>query len=174
MKYVSIDIETTGLNPETCQIIEFGAVAESPQHRGIFHRLIRHSIYQGEPYAFSMHPKIFKELADGKGITPEELAPTFHRFLRGCGFSGKINVAGKNFASFDAHFLSKLPYWNELIKIRHCILDPTMLYMYPEDETLPDMQTCLDRAGIKKRVTHDAIDDALDVVALIDWATNAN
>ena len=26
MKYFSIDIETTGLNPETCQVIEFGAV----------------------------------------------------------------------------------------------------------------------------------------------------
>ena len=83
MRYVSIDIETTGLNPETCQIIEFGAVIDNDTNDEFptFHRYIKHHSYQGEPRALSMHARIFRALADGEGICPNSLARQFFEFL---------------------------------------------------------------------------------------------
>jgi len=68
LPYVSIDIETTGLVAETCQILEVGAVfddwskpvAELPK----FHRIITHQAIVGQPYALSMHPHLLRLIAE--------------------------------------------------------------------------------------------------------------
>ena len=39
-----------------------------------------------------------------------------------------------------------------------------------EDERLPDLLTCKERAGIKGKVTHKAIEDAWDVIELLRYA----
>lgn len=74
MKYVVIDIETTGVpgkdgNLEDLQIIEFGAVIEDtnnllplddlPQ----YNRIIRHEQYKGGAFAINMNARIFEILA---------------------------------------------------------------------------------------------------------------
>ena len=57
MKYVSIDIETTGLDPETCQILQVGAVIEDTQNLlpleelPKFNCIVEHPAYTGSPYA---------------------------------------------------------------------------------------------------------------------------
>lgn len=168
MKYISIDIETTGLDPETCQIIEFAAIVNNDTDEyPTFHRYIKHPLYYGKPYALSMHPRIFKELAKGKGIWPGQLAFEFSMFLKENGFDDRITVAGKNFAAFDVKFLEELRDWKKLIKIRHRVLDPAILYMRPEDKVPPNMSTCLERAGLGE-VSHTAVGDAMDVIHLIE------
>ena len=94
MKYVSIDLETTGLDPETCDIIEIGAVIDDLEARGEqgearlpikdlpkFHAYVVKESYQGEPYALSMHPKIFKRIATKEDgylyLQPEEVGKVF-------------------------------------------------------------------------------------------------
>ena len=39
MKYISIDIETTGLDPENCQILSIGAVIEDTLNQLPFEEL---------------------------------------------------------------------------------------------------------------------------------------
>jgi hypothetical protein len=75
MKYVSIDIETTGIDKDWCDIIEFGAILEDTEnHKSYeqapqFHRYLkppRPEGYRGELYAINMHCEsgsgIWKEL----------------------------------------------------------------------------------------------------------------
>jgi DNA polymerase III epsilon subunit-like protein len=78
-----------------------------------------------------------------------------------------INIAGKNFASFDLLFLRQDNSFDYYIKYRHRFLDPAILYWRPGDDTLPDTETCMKRAGIEGKVAHDAIEDAIVVVKLI-------
>ena len=51
LSYVSIDIETTGLDPETCQILEIGAVwddwTKPIDQLPVYHRLVYHKEYRG-------------------------------------------------------------------------------------------------------------------------------
>lgn len=73
MRYLSIDIETTGINKDFCDIIEFGAILEDTndpkpyEECPKFHRYLKPSRpegYQGELYAINMHCEsgIWKEL----------------------------------------------------------------------------------------------------------------
>jgi len=84
-----------------------------------------------------------------------------------------ITVAGKNFATFDKLFLEKLSGWTNKIQIRQRIIDPSILLMdWQVDKSLPNLQTCMDRCQLSGEVTHDALQDALDVVRVIRTATN--
>lgn len=184
MKYLSIDIETTGLNNEICSIIEFAAVAddlriqEPIENLPKFHTYILQDYYVGEPYALGMHAEIFKKITNWKKIpdnfcTLSELFPRLHTFLTTCcnykpsDNPIKINVTGKNFGMFDSKFLEKLPNAN-LIKINHRVLDPGSLYFDPtQDDELPNTETCLKRANIDAKVYHTALEDAINVINLV-------
>ncbi|MEI8270822.1 MAG: hypothetical protein WCG45_05660, partial [bacterium] len=73
----------------------------------------------------------------------------------------------KNIASFDMKFLNKkIKKWGGLY-FRNRTMDPAILYWQKGDKELPDMKTCFERAGIRKEVTHDACEDALDIIRLI-------
>jgi len=171
--YVSIDIETTGLDPRTCQILEFAAIiddnSESFGDLPVFHRYIKHDVVRGEYRALIMNQRILEALAQGEGIASWELARQFKAFLELHNLDGKIIVAGKNYAGFDAHFLNDLSDWDELIKTHHRVLDPAMLYWRPKYDgfMLPDTQTCMSRAGISGKVLHMASSDALVIIKLL-------
>ena len=79
-----------------------------------------------------------------------------------------LTVAGKNFATFDKLFLEKLPRWKQVFKIRQRIIDPTILFTdWKNDTDLPNLSTCKKRAGLDEFVSHDAVQDAFDVVELL-------
>jgi hypothetical protein len=83
-----------------------------------------------------------------------------------------INVAGKNFASFDKQFLQKLPNWNSVINVRSRIIDPAILCVdWENDSSLPNLETCMQRSHVEGTVTHDALQDAVDVVRTIRGIT---
>ena len=199
MKYLSIDIETTGLNPETCDILQFAAVLDDtsnpkpiedlPRFEAIF---IQES-YKGDPFALSMHSEIFKKIAIARKknleycpdnnihfMTIDHLPIALYHFLfkNYCSFLKNrgeeeitvlyINIAGKNVSSFDIPFLNaKIKDWKGLRFLNRSI-DPAILYFDLEnDVSLPDMKTCMQRAGIDGEVAHTAMEDALVVVKLL-------
>lgn len=82
----------------------------------------------------------------------------------------KITVAGKNAASFDLPFLRHRAALDAHMEIRHRVLDVTSMYYQPGDEWLPDLNTCLARAGINKQTAHGALADAYLVVQLVTKA----
>lgn len=180
INYVSIDLETTGLNPDYCQILEFGAIIDNGENihdLPFFAAYIINDPIVGQPFALQMNQQILKNIAlrsttwSHNYLYPKELAPRFHDFLKGHGYTRdtKITVAGKNFAGFDDRFLSKLPNWTKHIRTRQRVLDPGPLYWKPKTDgfVLPDLQECMRRADIKGEVQHNAIDDAMVVVKLI-------
>lgn len=78
-----------------------------------------------------------------------------------------FNAAGKNFANFDNKFLERLPRWKQCLKARGRTLDPSVLYIdWKNDESAPGLGLCKERAGLGGVVTHNAIEDAMDVVML--------
>lgn len=174
MPYLSIDIETTGLNPDTCQILEIGVVwddwirpiAELPTYR----RLVIHDEYRGNPYALALNAALLKQLAGPRQpwfLKEEEVGEDMAAWLKSCGWDGKnMTPAGKNFASFDRQFLKRLPGFEKSVGLHHRTLDPAILYWQPDDEKLPDSKTCYQRAGMDEEVAHTAVEDALGVVRL--------
>jgi DNA polymerase III epsilon subunit-like protein len=220
MKYVSIDIETTGLDPENDQVLSIGAIIEDTNNPlkfediPKFHGVIKRNSIKGGLYAINLNRDLLETLnqymtakdQDEKNdivqmtgmqfYEEDEIVEEFYYWLVsndlvdlskviGHGyvttFTGKmvpaitrntrpiqINTAGKNFATFDKLFLERLPRWKQLIKVRQRIIDPSVLYVdWANDESLPSMSECKVRAGLDGHVSHNALEDAWDVVMLI-------
>jgi len=182
MKYVSIDIETTGLQTETCDIIEFGAVMDDLNDPRplcklpVFHCYFTKENFNGNPYALSMHPKIFRRIANKEGsysyLNATKFGYVFKKFLTQRGYEEEngrvyINAAGKNFGSMDLQFLNAKTDLNNHVKIRHRILDPGSMFATPEDADVPGTRECLIRSGYSPNITHTAVADAVDVIKMV-------
>jgi oligoribonuclease len=221
MKYVSIDIETTGLDPENDQVLSIGAIIEDTNNSLFyeeipkFHGVIKRNSIKGGLYAINLNRELLGtlnhymtakdqdekndivQMTGMKFYDEDEIVQEFYYWLASNGIvdlskaighgyvttsSGKtlipaitrsteavhINVAGKNFGTFDKLFLERLPRWKQLIKVRQRIIDPSVLYVdWSNDESLPSMSECKVRAGLDGHVSHNALEDAWDVVKLI-------
>lgn len=220
MIYVSVDIETTGLNPEKCQILSIGAVVENTnnllplEELPTFHCAILHNEIHGELFALNMNKDLMSKIVEyqtAKGEAAKEAVEKkynmifrkekdavveFWKFLirskviefdleldrhiqwdveNECSYPligpntpvSHITVAGKN-VQFDLSFLVRLPRWKQLLKVRQRVIDPTVYYTdWQNDEALPNLSTCKTRAGFDGHVSHDAVDDSLDIIKLI-------
>lgn len=115
---MSIDIETTALEPDDGQIIEFAAVIDdlkTPiQKLPTFRRLIRpdDGVFMGTPGTLVMNAEILREIGEQmKHPDPlvscliRELVPAFRAFLKFHLGDLPLVIAGKNFGGFDAKFL---------------------------------------------------------------------
>lgn len=218
MKYISIDVETTGLEKDRYQILSIGAILEDTEKKlGFeeipkFHAAILHNEITGSPFAINMNKDLIEaivqyqtaETQDEKNdlvqmtgmqfYKEDQVVEGFYRWLcdndlvdykftdmmvrieNGKSYPAltsktkpvSINVAGKNFASFDKLFLERLPRWQQVIRIRQRIIDPSVIFTnWKDDQTLPNLQTCKERAKIEGIVTHNALEDAWDVIKLL-------
>lgn len=158
-------------------MLEVGAVIEDwktpVEHLPRFHCYVVHDRLQGEAYAFSMHAVILRRIAKQEApylyLKPHEVTRYLSDFLMAHGHDPmKMTAGGKNFASFDLNFLRLLPNYTTILRFKHRHADPAALYWNPEtDDALPDMKTCLERAGIKEEVLHTAVEDAQQVIKLL-------
>jgi hypothetical protein len=217
MIYVSIDIETTGLDPLSNNVLSIGAIIEDTSKKlpynecPKFNAIVLNKQLQGSPRAVTMNKEVISMIGDYlegtdevrtilnnnsgyKFYEEEEVVKEFYRFLFANGFAyelgpgdfantihnveypaigGKtkpitINVAGKNFGTFDKLFLLELPWWQKLIRTRQRILDPAILMVdWVNDTSLPNLMTCKERADIQGVVTHNALEDAWDVIEVL-------
>jgi oligoribonuclease len=220
MKYISIDIETTGLDADLNQILSIGAVIEDTlnplpfEELPKFHAVIKRESVYGSIFALNLNKDLIQAMKDYSESKTDELkqeveesfgAKFYHEdevvealyqfcFRNGLvdldpNFLNKqmkivdgipypilgsnmvktyLNCAGKNFAGFDKKFLEKLPRWKQVFSIRSRVLDPGILFVdWINDESIPSLDQCKQRAGIDGVVTHNALEDAMDVVMLI-------
>jgi len=221
MIYLSIDLETTGLEKDKYQILSFGAILEDTEKKlpydeiPKFHAAILHNEITGSPFAMNMNKKIIEAIVQYQTAKDQDekndivqmtgmqfyresdLVEGFYRWLYDNGVvefnpdmlngqmvkleNGKtypmitsktkpvtINVAGKNFASFDKHFVDRLPRWQQLIRIRQRIIDPAVIFTdWKNDKALPALYDCKTRAKVEGVVTHDALEDSWDVIQLL-------
>ena len=209
MKYLSIDIETSGLDPENNQILSIGAIVEDTDNKlsfdeiPKFHVCILADQLIGSPFALQMNRELIESMVhyqtaedqDEKNdlvnmtgmifLHKEDVVTLFYNFLYKNGFVKSdetdnftgltskmkpvtINVAGKNFGTFDKLFLERLPRWKQAIRIRQRIIDPSILFIdWKTDNAMPSLNTCKVRAKLDGVVTHNAIEDAWDVIQLL-------
>jgi len=217
MKYISIDIETTGLNSENNTILSIGAIIEDTTNKLPFEEvpkfnvaILQHQI-TGSPRAITMNKEVIQligEYLEGdmelrnlynqnsgyKFVDEVDVAKEFFDFLWSnqigyeldfnktvrmidkkafpmFGSNTKpilINVAGKNFGTFDKLFLEKLPWWKKLIQPKQRIIDPAILCCdWYNDFALPSLTQCKERLEITGEVTHNALEDAWDVIQVL-------
>lgn len=184
IKYFSIDCETSGLDPNTCQILQFSAIYEDPKlclpfdKIPKFNRFIKHENYYGQDYALWLNSEILLRLSKYKNSWTDEekekseivtsykdLLDDFERFVR---FNTNefgnanvyINAAGKNFGTFDLQFINNAIKTFSTpeeykIKFRHKIIDPAILYVDDDDKSLPGLDKCLQRASITRETHKD-------------------
>jgi oligoribonuclease len=179
MKIISLDIETTGLDPQAHDVIEIGAVAYDTDTPDVptkalptFHAYIDRKVYAGTPYALAMHGKIFQALVDGKGMPPGRATMEFRNWLDQVSpNTHKLTVVGKNAAGFDIPFLQADALLAGMTdRFSYAVLDPGSWFFNPQvDQRVPSLSTCLKRAGFPDVVTHTAVEDAQQVVDLVRY-----
>lgn len=189
MIYISCDLETTGLSSDSCSIIAFGAAIEDTSKKlpldeiPTFHRYLTkdiddpRAIIQGEPFGLAMNKDILHAIAtrnaDVKIIEEDTLEDDFWCWLVENGMKADskgvihITIAGKNFGSCDYQFIKKLN-WGERIVIRHRMIDAgTAMIDWEKDSVVPGLEKCKERAGYLRAVSHDAVEDSLDVIKVL-------
>lgn len=169
LKFLSLDIETTGLDHNNCQILSIGAVMNNGTDT--YYKQVVHDTYHGEIYALNLNKQLLTDIFENKdnnNIHIDNLVDDFKAWLyQHYSEDEKITVAGKNYSGFDKRFLEKLEGWNT-INFSYKVIDPSILYVdWNTDSELPSLDECLKRANINKTVSHNALDDAMDVVNLI-------
>ena len=222
MKFISIDTETTGLNPETCQLLSFGAIIEDTEKKLPFDQIPKfhcailrgeRDILQGELFALNMNKNLIESITQYsiaktqeeknaiiqktgmQFLREEEVVKAFFHFLIDHGaiapehdysktveiINGKtypilgtkmkpfhLNIAGKNFHAGDQAYIERLPRWKQVFRIRNRHIDPSVLFVdWKNDESMPSLGVCKERAKIEGIVTHDALEDAWDVIQLL-------
>lgn len=219
MIYVSIDIETTGLDNDNSQTLSIGLVVEDTNNLKPFDELPKLEIaiirerLEGEIFALNMNKDLISDILSYKlAKTSEECRQIvlktgreylyeedvakriFHFLYDNKALDGKLdptdhvevvngktypaltskmkpfyfNAAGKNFANFDNKFLERLPRWKQCLRARGRTIDPSILFVdWVNDEAIPGLSLCKERAHLDPHVTHNAIDDAMDIVKLL-------
>ena len=74
-----------------------------------------------------------------------------------------ILPAGKNFSSFDLHFLYRLPHFKGLLGFPTRAIDVGNMYLLPSDVKPPSLTECAKRAGLDMKVNHRS-DNEVDMV----------
>lgn len=198
MRYVSIDLETTGLDPTQDQVLQVALVIEDTSKPEVpveqlpyFECLVSYPEYRGSAFALALNAEILSALAAPPLAPPYVKEPVEgHRTtLRGreiqvfgsafCAMlpwwesealtflelylgTGKLNVAGKNAAGFDLRFLRQLHK-----RFRHRVIDPGSVFFDDSLECLSFLDELKQRLGLVGAVSHDALDDARDVIRVL-------
>lgn len=178
MRYLSLDIETSSLTPSNGQILSIGAVIVDTETDyfannlpAFYKEVCLEKGLQGEPIAIKINKDLITRnlvREDNKVQVEDEeaLLLEFGLFIKNYFGEDKVTVAGKNVQGFDIPFIKdKLGlYGLDFYNFHHRVLDIGSLFYLPSDTNIPDLKTCLQRAGITKEIAHNALEDAVDVV----------
>lgn len=189
MKAVSIDVETTGLDPESDMTLSVAAIVfdttenDAPiEELPTFHAIFQHPRIVGDIKALVMNEKLIRRISnsfdndDPDVYPPEKIAELLGEFLvknqlvpyRVRDNTPIITGAGKNFGGFDRRFIAKWFPYTGLFDYR--VLDPASLYFDPlHDERLPSLSQCAIKARAKRLVNHDAVNDAQLVIEVLRY-----
>jgi hypothetical protein len=180
MKYVSLDLETTCIydkSPKNILMVSMVVEDTTPPMKALdelphFTCFVNYETISGEPFALAMNSWILNYIS-GRNKNPPPY-PVYNggtwidpanQFLN-AHFTkefGKIPVAGKNVASFDLQFLP------EVLQKRfmHRTIDPTSVFIDFNQQRPPSLEDVKKSLGLDAEVSHDAREDALDVIKVL-------
>jgi hypothetical protein len=166
--YLSLDIETTGLDREKSHVLQLAAVYDNGKpldELPTFNKVIRWPVIShGEEYAMNLNRHLLERAFKKQDVVSiEEARVAFQSWLSGLGT--KFWPAGKNVQGFDLPILKNSVNNFDGRYFYHRCLDPGS--MYAEDfnhiPTLDEINKITGRA----EVSHDALSEGLDVVYAI-------
>jgi len=193
MKYVSLDLETSSLIPSPGNILQIAMVFEDTEidrpveELNSFNRYIYKEEIIGSPRALTINAGLLAKLArsrrcDGIGMfnryDPEDPSQTPNiselkmaigeasiwlqnkRHLNG---DKRLVAAGKNVGSFDLQFLPTVLRDH----FKHRTVDPGSVFIDWSKAAPPGLGELLERFGSNRDVTHDALEDARDVIRVL-------
>src|SRR5436190_9940792 len=149
MKYISIDLETTGLDPKKDVILEFAAVIEDTENILPLNELpkltlfVKHNRLVISPEVIYMHKELFTDMVGSKDFveSTSQLAMQFDIFLSDNNIKSynSLIAAGKNFTSFDLQFLNECNFFRDIPRrFSFRTLDPSILFLRKTDDSPPN------------------------------------
>jgi hypothetical protein len=184
MNAIFLDCETTGRNPLKHQVYEFAMVpiiGTLIRRDLMWHTYLTHKTYRIEA---DIVQHVASRLANPKPGVPAMPANQWGRHFKQKirhwfgEDQKKIVVGGKNVGSFDWQFMCQLDQSlripSEMFSYSYADVGP--LYHEPDDDRLPSLAKCreralLDGAPLSRDNTHYADDDALLAAELWSWGT---
>lgn len=178
MKYISLDVETTSLNRSPKNVLQLSAVFEDSSIRPLsdvknlphFTCFIDQGDIRGSAYALGMNGWILDIISGRKEnttgypvLSPTEAWDGLIAFVKSYFGEDRANLAGKNAAGFDYWFLPD--HVQRLFRGR--IIDPGSVYVDWSRNALLGLDALKKEKGISGEVSHDARDDACDVISLL-------
>jgi oligoribonuclease (3'-5' exoribonuclease) len=168
--YVSIDIETTGLDRQKVHVLQLAAVYDNGkdvEDLPTFDRVIKWPVIShAEEYAMNLNRGLLsRAYKNDRVVSINNARLDFENWLDKIQPSGRFTAAGKNIQGFDMPILVNPVNDFNMRRFLHRALDPGSMYTDEFDHvpTLDEINTVTGR----KAVTHDALDDAWDVVYAI-------
>lgn len=175
LKYVALDVETTGRDPAKHQVLELALVVETDWVTPVadlpcLRLTVDHPMICGEVKALTMNRDLLAEICQRGGDATRFDAWSKVRKFLSLFFADdeKVTVAGKNAGSFDLPFCAATFEGWEPRRFYHRVLDVGSVYLDPfADAHLPDSAECMRRAGLPGPVPHTALEDARCVVQML-------
>ncbi|MBX4188319.1 MAG: hypothetical protein KW793_04275 [Candidatus Doudnabacteria bacterium] len=168
MKYFSLDLETTGLDPSQDQVLMISLVYEDSnnplpiEELPHFTALIKHNRIMGNAFALQMNAWILKMIATKDTskypiLSQAEAMALASDFITKHAGNDRVTIAGKNVAGFDIPFLPDLKH-----RFRHRCIDAGSVCLDWTKDVPPALGDLLGA-----EVTHDALDDARAVIRVL-------
>lgn len=171
MNYFALDIETTGLNRVDDQILEVGLVydnGDSIESLPFLNIIIHHEIVRGHITALLMNNTLLKACYESV-VRSDAVIPLVNDWINGLARGNKATFAGKNLSSFDLPFLDNHAkrHGQGLYRYHRRVLDVGSMWVRASDTEVPDLSTCLSRAGKVSPVRHEALSDCYNIVLCV-------
>lgn len=180
--YISLDLETTGVNIERSKILQIGLVYDDGKtqidklpKRNIFVKW--DTIEYAEPYAINMNSWIFEKICkntfekDEHVLSIDDAIEYTLDFIRKYSRGTMLQIAGKNVAQFDIPILlnhmnsQQKKNFREMIQRRTIDVGSAYLTYFKFNPSLDQ----INRKIGYNMVSHDALDDASNVVFALRW-----
>lgn len=182
MKYLAIDIETTGLDPDVDQLLMASFIlADTEDVKTPVENLPSITIafhYDRISFSYKAYSIVTelafmeeykKRIQNGTTVSFDGASQSLRQFLsdNGVDIYTKHTLAGKNLMAFDIPFIDKIGMrW---FKYHYRCLEPANFYTMANDTVMPNLEECCRRAGIvyDKAKAHESLYDAQLIVELI-------
>lgn len=170
--YVSVDVETTGTDVNAAHVLQLAAVYDDGSHidsLSNFNVVIRWpEIRYANEYALNLNRGLLERAYKKDDvISIEEARASFEHWLDIVQPTGRLTPAGKNAQGFDMPILGNVVNAFNMRRFNRRALDPGS--MFAEDfDHVPNLDEINKLTG-RSAVSHDALDDCLDVVHAIRY-----
>jgi oligoribonuclease (3'-5' exoribonuclease) len=167
--YVSIDIETTGLDKQKSHVLQIAAIYDNGkalEELATFNRVIKwKNLGYGEEYAMTLNKRLLEQ--DKGTVSVARAREDFISWLSRVQPKGRLTAAGKNVQGFDLPILTNPVNGFKMDRFLRRVLDPGS--MFAEDfNHVPNLSEINNITG-RKEVSHNALEDAWDVVHAIRY-----